>query len=59
MFLKLSKIPQEKICAGVYFKKVAGLTIWKSTKKRLQNRCFPMKFAKILRAPFLQNSPSS
>ena len=27
-------------------------------KKRLQHRCFPVKFAKILRAPFLQNISS-
>ena len=25
-------------------------------KKRLQHRCFPMKFTKSLRAPFLQNT---
>ena len=25
-------------------------------KKRLQHRCFPMKFTKFLRTPFLQNT---
>ena len=32
--------------------KVAGLKTWNFTKKRLQHRCFPVKFAKFLRTTF-------
>ena len=36
--------------------KVAGLQVCNFIKKRLQNRCFSVKFAKLLRASFLQNT---
>ena len=42
-FLKISQILQENTCVGV------------SIKKRLQHRCFPVKFAKFLRTPILRN----
>ena len=29
---------------------------WNFIKNRLQHRCFPVKFAKFLRTPFLQNT---
>ena len=38
------------------FNKVAGLQICSFIKKRLQHWCFSMKFAKSLRASFLQNN---
>ena len=40
------------------FNKIAALRACNFTKKRLQRRCFPMKFAKSLRTSFLQNTPS-
>ena len=33
-----------------------GLKACNFIKKRLQHRCFPVKFKKILRTPFLQNT---
>ena len=45
VFLKISGISQENTCAGV------GNFI----KKRLQHRCFPVKFAKFLKTPLLKN----
>ena len=38
------------------FNKVAGLQVCNFIKKRLQHWCFSMKFAKSLRASFLQNT---
>ena len=37
------------------FNNVAGLQACNFIKKILQNRCFPMKFAKFLRTPILKN----
>ena len=37
-------------------KKLAGWRQATLLKKRLQQRCFPVKFAKILRTPLLQNA---
>ena len=37
------------------FNKVAGLKACNFIKKRLQHRCFPVKFAKFLRTPTLKN----
>ena len=36
------------------FKKAADPRACDSIKKRLQHRCFPVKFAKFLRTPFLK-----
>ena len=36
------------------FNKDAGLQVCNSIKKRLQHRCFLVKFAKFLRTPFLK-----
>ena len=35
------------------FNKVVGLKVCKFIKKRLQQRCIPVKFGKFLRIPFL------
>ena len=35
-----------------HFKKVAGLKACNFIKKRLQHRCFPVRFEKFLRTPF-------
>ena len=37
------------------FKKVPGLKAYNFIKKRLQHRCFPVKFAKFLRTAILKN----
>ena len=58
---------QENTCGKAFFDKVAGLrpatllkkTLWHQAcnfKKRLWRRCFPVNFAKFVRAPILQNS---
>ena len=40
----------EQTCVGVFFNKVAGPQNSNFIKKRLQQRFFPVKFAKLLRA---------
>ena len=56
VFLKVSQISQENTFAAVPFNKVTGLKAWNFIKKKLQHRCFPVKFAKCLRTYFLQNT---
>ena len=51
MFLKFSQIPQENTCVGDTFLK--SCNPGNSVKKRLQHRCFPVKFAKYLGTPIL------
>ena len=41
-------------CQSLFFNKVAGLRPATLSKKRFWHRCFPVKFAKFLRTPFLQ-----
>ena len=48
LLLKISQISQENICVGVSFKKVAG------PKKRLQQRCFPVKFREIFKNTYFE-----
>ena len=52
VFLKVLQTSQEGTCVGVSLKKLQaeGLQL---LKKRPQRRCFPVKFAKFLRTPFL------
>ena len=45
-----AKFTGEHLCQSLLFNKGTLL------KKRLWHRCFPVHFAKILRAPFLQNT---
>ena len=45
VFLEIPQNSQENACARVSL-----------LKKRLWRRCFPVNFAKFLRAPFLQNT---
>ena len=37
------------------FDKVVSFQAWNFIKKRLQHRCFPVKFAKFSRTPILKN----
>ena len=39
---------------NLFFNKVAGLSLL--LKKSLRHSCFPVNYAKFLRAPFLQNT---
>ena len=41
-----------------HFNKIAGLQVSNFIKKRLQHRCFSVKFAKSLRVSFSQNTSS-
>ena len=51
-YLEISQIVQENTCGW-------GLTACTFIKKRLQRRCYLVKFAKFLKTPFLQNNTSS
>ena len=52
----LSKFTGKHLCMGLFFNKVAGLRVATLLKKRLWHRCFPLKFAKFSKTPFLQNT---
>ena len=43
-------------CAGLFPNKAAALQACNLIKKRLQHRCFPVKFAKFLRRPIWRTS---
>ena len=51
-----AKFTGKHLCWSLFLKnlRVEGLQLYQ--KKRLQQRYFPVKFAKILRTPFLQNT---
>ena len=51
-----TKFTGKRLCQGLFFNKVAGQSPATLLKKRLWHRCFPVKFAKFLRTPFLQNT---
>ena len=51
VFLEIWQNPH--LCQSVSFNKVAGLRPATSLKKRLRRKCFPVKFAKFPRTPFL------
>ena len=47
-----TKFTGKQLCLSLFFNKVAGLRPASLFKKRLRHRCFPVNFAKFLRAPF-------
>ena len=47
-----SKFTGRHLCQGLFYNKVAGPEPATLLKIRLWHRCFPMNFAKFLRAPF-------
>ena len=49
VFLKISRISQENTRVGVFFKQSCSPSARKFFKKRLKHKCFPVKFAKLLR----------
>ena len=52
VFLKIFQISQETTCVGVSLIEFVKNFI----NKRLQHRCFPVKFPKFLRTPILKNN---
>ena len=52
----LANFTGKHLCQSLSFNKVAGLTPGALLKNRLCQRCFPVKFEKFLRTPFLQNT---
>ena len=55
-FLEIQQISEERLES--LFDNTPDLQDCNFIKKRLQHKCFPMKFAKFLRTPFLQNTSS-
>ena len=57
LFLKILQNSQENATAGVsFFSKVSGLRPTTLLEKRIRHKCFPVNFAKFLRALILQNT---
>ena len=50
------KFTGKHLCQSLFFNKDANLRPATLLKKRLWHRCFSVKFTKILRTPFLQNT---
>ena len=48
-----AKLTGKHLCQSLFFNKVAALRPATLFKKRLWHRCFPVKFVKILRTPFI------
>ena len=51
-----TKFTRKHLCQSLFFSNVAGLRPATLLKKRLWHKCFPVNFAKFLRASFLQNT---
>ena len=49
-----AKFTGKHLCQSLSFNKVVGLMPATLLKKSLWHRCFPVNFAKVLRAPFLK-----
>ena len=56
MLFKISVHRKTPVLAAL-FDKIAGIQVCKFIKKRLQRRCFPVKFAKFFRTPFFYRTP--
>ena len=50
-----TKFTGKQLCQSLFFNKVAGLRPVTLLEKRLWHKCFPVNFAKLLRATVLQN----
>ena len=51
-----AKFTGKHLRQSLFFNNVAGLRPATLLIKRLWHSCFPVKFAKLLRTPFLQNT---
>ena len=56
VFRNFAKFTGKHLCQSHFLNKVAYLRPATLLKKRLWRRCFPVNFAKFLRAPFLQST---
>ena len=56
VLINLVKFTGKDLCWSLFFNIVAGRRPATLLKKRLQHICFPVNFAKFLRASFLQNN---
>ena len=54
-YLFCKKIAHGNTCASVFFNKAASRQSASLSKQRLYHMRFPVKFAKLLNAPFLKN----
>ena len=54
---KFAKFTGKYLCQNLFYNKVAGLRPTTLSKKRPWHRCFPVKFVKFLRTPFLTEHP--
>ena len=56
VLINLAKFTGKNLCLSLFFNKVTGFRPSALLKSRLRHRCFPVKFTKFLRTPFLQNT---
>ena len=54
--INCTKFTGKHLCQGLFFNKFAGLGAAILLKKKLWHFCFPVNFAKFVRAHFLQNN---
>ena len=52
-----AKFTGKELCQGLVFNKATGLRPATLLKEKLWRKCFPVNFAKFLRASFFQNTP--
>ena len=52
-----AKFTGKHLCWSLFFNVVAGLRLATLLKKRLQHRCFPVRFEKFLITPFFCRTP--
>ena len=55
VYKNFAKFTGKHLCQRLFFNQVAGLSAATLLKKGFWHRCFPVNYAKFLRAPFLQN----
>ena len=46
----------KQLCRGLFFNRIVGFGLASLLKKRYQNRCFPLNYARFLRIAFLQKT---
>ena len=56
VFEKFAIFTGKQLWWSLFLKKNADLWVCNFIKNRLKRKCFPVKFAKFLRTPFLQNT---
>ena len=56
VFKKFAIFTGKQLWWSLFFRKNPDLWVCNFIKNRLKRKCFPVKFAKFLRTPFLQNT---